>query len=104
MTKTTEANAVDFTVNMIKDYSPSCKLQILSDPDYRLPANARLDLTAVIKEPLDVNIKASPWTLDDNDWEIVDNRILNVSHKEVKMTDLNGVVFLSGQICRWYEC
>ena len=91
VTKTTEANAVDFTVNMIKDYSPSCKLQILSDPDYRLPANARLDLTAVIKEPLDVNIKASPWTLDDNDWEIVDNRILNVSHKEVKMTDLNGV-------------
>ncbi|MFR2070216.1 MAG: hypothetical protein ACLS4S_08590 [Bacteroides nordii] len=90
-TKTTEVNAIDFTVNIIKDYSPSCKLKILSDPDYRLPANARLDLTAVMREPLEVNIKPSPWISDDNDWEIVGNRILNVSHKEIEMTDLNGV-------------
>ena len=68
---------------MIKDYSPSCKLQILSDPDYTLPANARLELTASIREPLEVNIKPSPWTSDVNDWEIVGNRILNVSHEKV---------------------
>ena len=38
-----------------------------------------------------MNIKPSPWTSDVNDWEIVGNRILNVSHEKVKMTDLNGV-------------
>lgn len=90
-TKTAEANAIVFTVNMIKDYSPSCSLKILSTPDYRLPANARLDITAVIKKPLEVNIKPSTWILDKSDWEIVGNRILNVSHAEVKMTDMNGV-------------
>ena len=90
-TKSAEANAVVFTVNLIDKYSPSCKLKILSDPDYRLPANARLELIGNIQEPLEVNIKPAEWALIENEWEIAGIRKLNVSQTDVKMTDQNGV-------------
>lgn len=89
--KSEATNAIVFTVNLTNKYSPSCKLEILSDPDYRLPANARLQLTGTIKEPLEVNIKPSLWTSDGSNWEIPGIRMLNVSHTDVKMTDMNGV-------------
>ncbi|MFO3728589.1 hypothetical protein [Butyricimonas muris] len=89
--KTAEANAIMFTVNLIDKYSPSCKLKILSDLDYRLPANARLELIGTIKEPLEMNIQPAPWTQDETGWEISGIRKLNVSQTEVKMTDQNGV-------------
>ncbi|WP_018335998.1 hypothetical protein [Butyricimonas synergistica] len=90
-TKSAEGNAVVFTVNLINKYSPSCKLKILSDPDYRLPANARLELIGNIQEPLEVNIKPAPWTRIEEEWEIAGIRKLNVSQTDVKMTDQNGV-------------
>lgn len=89
--KSDETNAINFTVNLIDKYSPSCKLKILSDPDYTLPANAKLDLTGIIREPLEVNIQPSPWIDDGDDWEISGVRVLNVSHIQAKMTDMNGV-------------
>lgn len=88
--KAEENNAVVFTVNLVDKYSPSCKLKIL-DQNHTLPANAKLDLTGIIKEPLLMNIVASPWELDPEDWEIAETRQLNVSHTSVKMTDMNGV-------------
>ena len=66
-------------------------MKILSDPDYTLPANAKLDLTGIIREPLEVNIQPSPWIDDGDDWEISGVRVLNVSHIQAKMTDMNGV-------------
>lgn len=91
-TKTDEANAIDFTVNLIDKYNPSCKLKIVSNPvNYTLPANAKLDLTGLIREPLEVNIQPSPWIPDGGDWDISGIRILNVSHVKAKMTDMNGV-------------
>lgn len=90
-TKSAETNAIVFTVNLINKYSPSCKLKILSDPDYRLPANARLELIGNIQEPLEVNIKPAPWTRIEEEWEIAGIRKLNVSQTDVKMTDQNGV-------------
>ena len=89
--KSDETNAINFTVNLIDKYSPSCKLKILFDPDYTLPANAKLDLTGIIREPLEVNIQPSPWIDDGDDWEISGVRVLNVSHIQAKMTDMNGV-------------
>ncbi len=89
--KSDDTKAILFTVNLGEKYSPSCKLQILSDPDYTLPANAKLELTGIIKEPLEVNIVPSQWKFDDEQWEIPSNRILNVSHTSVNMTDMNGV-------------
>lgn len=89
--ETDEDKAIDFTVHFVDKYSPSCKLKILSDPDYTLPANARLELIARIQEPLEVNIIPSPWSLDGGDWEIPDVRRLNVSHTSAKITDMNGV-------------
>lgn len=88
--KSEENKAIVFTVNLVDKYSPSCKLKIL-DMNHTLPANAKLDLTGIIKEPLLMNIVASPWELDPEDWEIAGNRILNVSHTSAKMTDMNGV-------------
>lgn len=88
--KSEEDNAVVFTVDLVDKYSPSCKLKIL-DLNHTLPANAKLDLTGIIKEPLLMNIVASPWDPDPEDWEIAGNRLLNVSHTSVKMTDMNGV-------------
>lgn len=88
--KAEENNAIVFTVNLVDKYSPSCKLKIL-DLNHTLPANAKLDLTGIIKEPLLMNIVASPWELDPEDWEIAETRQLNVSHTSVKMTDMNGV-------------
>lgn len=91
-TKSDEAKAVEFTVNLIDKYSPSCKLKIISTPvNYTLPANAKLDLTGIIKEPLEVNIQPSPWIDDGDDWDISGVRVLNVSHVKAKMTDMNGV-------------
>ncbi|MBF4213230.1 hypothetical protein EI533_36880, partial [Pseudomonas donghuensis] len=75
--KSDETNAINFTVNLIDKYSASCKLKILSDPDYTLPANAKLDLTGIIREPLEVNIQPSPWIDDGDDWEISGVRVLN---------------------------
>ena len=88
--KAEENKAVVFTVNLVDKYSPSCKLKIL-DLNHTLPANAKLDLTGIIKEPLLMNIVASPWELDPENWEIAETRQLNVSHTSVKMTDMNGV-------------
>lgn len=91
-TKSDETNAIDFTVNLIDKYSPSCKLKIISNPvNYTLPANAKLDLTGIIKEPLEVNIQPSPWIDDGDDWEISGIRVLNVSHVKAEMTDMNGI-------------
>lgn len=91
-TKSDEASAVEFTVNLIDKYSPSCKLQIISNPvNYTLPANARLELTGIIKEPLEVNIQPSPWVDDGDDWDISGVRVLNVSQIKAEMTDMNGV-------------
>lgn len=85
------ADAVTFTVNMHELYSPSCLLKITDNPDnYSLPNNTKLDLTGIIKEPLEVNIVASEWQDIDNDWNIAPVRILNVSHAEVNITDFNG--------------
>nr|WP_196052830.1 hypothetical protein [Bacteroides clarus] len=86
-----KGKAVNFIIDMGDNYSPSCELQISKEPlDYRLPLNTKLDLTAIIKEPLEVNIKASEWDYIANDWEIAGNRMLNVSHTEVSITDFNG--------------
>lgn len=84
-------DAVTFTVNMHDLYSPSCLLKTTTNPDnYSLPNNTKLDLTAIIKEPLHVNIVASQWQDIDNNWNIAPIRILNVSHTEVNITDFNG--------------
>mgnify|MGYP000494333048 FL=1 len=86
-----KGKAVNFIIDMGDNYSPSCELKISKEPlDYRLPLNTKLDLTAIIKEPLEVNIKASEWDYIANDWEIAGNRMLNVSHTEVSITDFNG--------------
>lgn len=89
--KSTDTNGILFTVNLVDQYSPSCRLKILSDPDYSLPANARLELTGIIKEPLEMNIKASEWTKENSDWDIGGEKVLNVSHTSAHITDLNGV-------------
>lgn len=84
--------AVVFTVNMGKNYSPSCELKIAPEPtvNYSLPVNTMLDFHGIIKEPLEVNIKASEWDKTGNGWEISGNRMLNVSETEVWITDFNG--------------
>lgn len=83
--------AVIFIVDMGSNYSPSCELKINSNPiNYSLPINTKLDLLGIIKEPLEVNIKASPWEAIEEDWNISGNRILNVSHTEVNIRDRNG--------------
>ena len=84
-------NAVLLTVNMGSNYNPSCELKITPNPvNYSLPINTKLDFHGIIKEPLEVNIKASEWDKTGNDWEISGNRILNVSDLEVSITDFNG--------------
>lgn len=84
--------AVVFTVNMGKNYSPSCELKIAPEPtvNYSLPVNTMLDFHGIIKEPLEVNIKASEWDKTGNGWEISGNRMLNVSDTEVWITDFKG--------------
>ena len=84
-----ESDAIIFTVNLVDRYSPSCLLKILSDPDYRLPANTRLDLTGIIKDPLEMNITVKGWDEVKNDWE-TEQLYLNVSQSEVNITDFNG--------------
>lgn len=37
-----------------------------------------------------MNIQASDWDSIANDWNISGNRVLNVSHTEVDITDFNG--------------
>lgn len=86
-----KTKAVRFTVNMIDSYSPSCELKVNQDPvDYSLPINTKLDLTGIIKEPLEMNVQASNWSEYEENWNISGNRILNVSHTEVNITDFNG--------------
>lgn len=89
--KSTETNGILFTVNLVDQYSPSCRLKILDDPDYTLPANARLELIGIIKEPLEMNIKASEWTKNNSNWNIGGEKALNVSHTSAGITDLNGI-------------
>ena len=99
--KNDPANAVVFTVDMEDSYNPSCELKINSEPvDYNLPKNTKLDLTGIIKQPLEMNIQASDWDSIANDWNISGNRVLNVSHTEVDITDFNGHESLSRPICR----
>lgn len=83
------ANAVEFTINLEGKYNPTCKLMITSG-NYTLPQNTRLDLTGIIKVPLELNIKASEWDRINENWSH-ENRILNVSQIEAKITDFNGV-------------
>ena len=83
--------AVVLTINMGNIYNPFCELKIVPDPvNYSLPINTKLDFLGIIKEPLQVNIKASPWGSEDNDWNIDNQRILNVSHTNASITDFNG--------------
>lgn len=83
--------AVVLIINMGNIYSPSCELKIISDPaNYSLPINTKLDFHGIIKEPLQVNIKASMWEKEGNDWNIDNQRILNVSHINASITDFNG--------------
>lgn len=89
--KDIEDNGITFTVNLIDKYSPSAKLEIKDEPNYTLPANAKLDLTGIIKEPLEVNIQPQKWEDDGNNWEIGGSKILNVSHTSADITDLNGI-------------
>lgn len=89
--KNDKTEAVVFTVNMGDNYNPSCELMIGSNPaNYSLPGNTKLDLTGVIREPLVVNIEASPWGMEGEDWDLSGNRVLNVSQTEVYITDFNG--------------
>lgn len=86
-----QTKAVILTVDMGSHYSPSCELKIISDPvNYSLPVNTMLSFKGIVKEPLEVNIKASKWTDENNNWNIDDQRILNVSHTEASITDFNG--------------
>ena len=86
-----KAKAVVLTVDMGNHYSPSCELKIVSEPvNYSLPINTMLSFKGIVKEPLEVNIKASKWTDENNNWNIDDLRILNVSHTKVSITDFNG--------------
>lgn len=82
-------NAMVFTVNLNGKYNPYCELKIGST-DYSIPRNTKLDLLGTVKMPLEVNIKAAPWVESNNNWT-PDNRILNVSQIEAKITDFNGV-------------
>lgn len=89
--KEDKEKAIVFTINMKDKYNPSTELKIASNPaNYSLPNNTKLDLTGIIRESLDVNIEASEWGKTDNQWNIPGNRILNVSHTEVSITDFNG--------------
>lgn len=89
--KEDRTKAVVFTVDMGDNYSPSCELKISQTPvNYSLPINTKLDLTGIIKEPLEVNIQASKWDDAASNWNIAGNRILNVSDIEVDITDYNG--------------
>lgn len=90
-TKDDKSKAIVFTVNMESSYSPSCELKIVSYPvDYSLPINTKLDFMGIIKDPLEMNIKASEWDKTGNGWDISDVRTLNVSNTEVSITDYNG--------------
>ena len=85
------SKAVTLIVGMGNNYNPSCQLKIVSDPaDYSLPINTKLDFLGIIKEPLEVNIKASEWDKIGEDWEISGTRTLSVSDIEVNITDFNG--------------
>lgn len=87
------AKAVDMTIRMNgSNYSPTCKLKINSTvgaENYTLPKNTYLDFNGRITYPLEVNIAASEWGKEENDWAI-GQRILNVSHSNVSITDFNG--------------
>lgn len=86
-----KTKAVVLTLDMGNHYSPSCELKIASNPvNYSLPMNTKLDFHGVVKEPLEVNIKASKWTDEDNDWNIDNQRILRISHVDASITDFNG--------------
>ncbi|MBS5412090.1 MAG: hypothetical protein KHY35_15485 [Bacteroides thetaiotaomicron] len=90
-TKEDKTKAVVLTLDMGNHYSPSCELKIASNPvDYSLPINTMLDFHGVVKEPLEVNIKASKWVDEDNDWDIDNQRILRISHTDASITDFNG--------------
>ena len=86
------SKAVTLIVGMGNNYSPSTQLKTASDPtvSYSLPINTKLDFLGIIKEPLEVNIKASEWDKIGEDWEISGTRVLNVSDIEVNITDFNG--------------
>lgn len=93
-----EGAGVELTVKMSDDkYSPSCKLKIFSASEgegvldnYTLPKNTYLEFRAKIASPLEVNIKASEWSQQNNDWIVPENRVLNVSHSRATITDFNG--------------
>lgn len=86
-TKNKKEKAVIITVNT-KEYNPSRELEIKTN-DYTLPANALLEFKGIVKEPLEVNIKASDWSRSYQDWE-TDQLYLNLSTTEVNITDFNG--------------
>ena len=88
--------AFELTVNMKERYSPSCKLKIATNgvdgatkDNYTLPFNSALLLTGVVKVPMELNVKVTPWGEEQHNWQ-VGNRYLNVSEINVNITDYNA--------------
>ena len=88
--------AFELTLDMKDRYSPSCKLKIATNgvngatkDNYTLPFNSALLLTGVIKIPLELNVKVTPWGEEEHEWE-VGNQYLNISEVNVSITDFNG--------------
>ncbi len=88
--------AFELTVDMVNRYSPSCKLKIAtngvdgaSKDNYTLPFNSALLLTGVVKVPLELNVKITPWGEEQHNWQVGD-RYLNVSEINVNITDYNA--------------
>lgn len=60
-----------------------------SKDDYTLPFNSALLLTGVVKVPLELNVKITPWGEEQHNWQVGD-RYLNVSEINVNITDYNA--------------
>lgn len=84
-----DTKAIEFTVHVEGKYHPSCKLKIDSE-DYTLPKNARLELTANVKMPLEVSMRVLDWTTVPENWQTAEIRTLNVSQISADITDFNG--------------
>ncbi|NDV59191.1 hypothetical protein D0T85_13890 [Bacteroides sp. 519] len=83
-----EGDATVLTVKLADKYSPSCNLEI-ENKNYSLPYNTWLDFIGTVKEPLEMNIKASDWT-EVRDTLETDQIYLNISQTNVNITDFNG--------------
>ena len=83
-----EDKAILFTVNMENRFSPYCNLEKQAD-NFTLERDDALLLTGVVKMPLELNIKVSPWGEEEANWNVQDRR-LEVSDIDVSITDFNG--------------